>query len=441
MKKFIILLFINAVVISAGTQSDKENYIERLNNLLEREISLWYPLCVDTLYGGYYSDINYKWELEGAQNKMIVTQARHIWSISNAALNFPKYRECLKYAKHGVDFLSSVMWDDKYGGFYDLVDRKGKPIKENGKIIKKAYGNAFAIYGLSAYFRATGDSSALNLAIKTFEWLDRHSYDEQYGGYFQFMERNGAPFTEGYNEVPPKDQNSSIHLLETFTELYKVWKDDHLRRRLESVFYLVRDRIVSEKGYMRLFFTRDMEPISYRDSSDLVRSRNFEFDHVSFGHDIEVAYLLLEASDAMDLPDKEKTLGIAKKLVDHTLLNGWDSDKGGIYDRGYYFKGKDKITIIRKTKEWWAQAEALNSALLFAILFPVDNIDYYSYFEKQINYIENYLVDGKYGGWFFWGSDSAENMEFYPKASIWKGNYHTTRALINCLNHLEKDLK
>ncbi len=438
MKKYIILLFINAAMIFAGgNHSNKENYIERLNNLLDREISLWYPLCIDTVYGGYFSDINYKWELKGTQNKMIVTQARHIWSISNAAINFPEYRKYLKYAKHGVEFLTSIMWDKKYGGFYDLVDRKGKVIKENRKIIKKAYGNAFAIYGLSAYFKATGDSNALKLAVKTFEWLDKHSYDEKYGGYFQFMERNGTPLINGYDHTPPKDQNSSIHLLEAFTELYKVWKNDHLKERLESIFYLIRDKIVSPDGYMRLFFTRDLQPISYRDSSNEIRARNYEFDHVSFGHDIEIAYLLLEASEILELKDHNVTLRIAQKLTDHTLRNGWDSEKGGIYDRGYYFKGRDKITIIRNTKEWWAQAEALNTTLIMSRYFPNTKIDYKTYFEKQLKYIENNLIDPIYGGWYFWGKDSVEKMEYYPKASIWKANYHTTRALINCLKLLE----
>jgi mannobiose 2-epimerase len=41
---------------------------------------------------------------------------------------------------------------------------------------------------------------------------------------------------------------------------------------------------------------------------------------------------------------------IAKKMVDHALENGWDNDSGGFYDRGYYFKGKDKIEIINDGK-------------------------------------------------------------------------------------------
>lgn len=440
MKKFLSLLifFSNTLLFSTSRiQSNQESIIARLNYLLEQEISLWYPLCVDTLYGGYFSDINYKWEVEGIQNKMIVTQARHVWSISNAAIHFPEYRKYLKYAKHGVEFLRTIMWDKKYGGFYDLVDRKGRIIREDGRIIKKAYGNAFAIYGLAAYFRATGDSNALKLAINTFEWLDKHSYDEKFGGYFQFMERDGTPFINGYNHTPPKDQNSSIHLLEAFTELYKVWKDDHLKKRLETIFYLIRDKIVTPTGYMNLFFSRDLKPISYRDSSEEVRKRNYEFDHVSFGHDIEIAYLLLETSEILHLDDHDITLKIAKKLTDHTLMNGWDLSKGGIFDRGYYFKGKDKITIIKRSKEWWAQAEALNTALLMSGYFPAEKNEYHAYFEKTLVYIEKYLVDSNYGGWYFWGKDSVEKMEYYPKASIWKANYHTTRALINCLKNLK----
>ena len=86
-----------------------------------------------------------------------------------------------------LNFLKNVMWDKKHGGFYNLVDRKGNVIKENGKIIKQAYGNAFAIYGLAAYYKAFGDTAALNLAVETFNWLEDHSYDPKYDGYYNFI--------------------------------------------------------------------------------------------------------------------------------------------------------------------------------------------------------------------------------------------------------------
>ena len=144
--------------------------IVEMQKILDDEFRLLYPLSIDTLYGGYFSDINYKWELDGRQNKMIVTQARHIWSASNAFI-FNNNNELVKIAAHGFSFLKDKMWDKHFGGFYNLVNREGKPLKENGETIKTAYGNAFAVYGLAAYYKASGNASALKLAEETFNWL------------------------------------------------------------------------------------------------------------------------------------------------------------------------------------------------------------------------------------------------------------------------------
>jgi mannobiose 2-epimerase len=418
--------------------TNKDSLISELHRTLDGEFYLFYPLCIDTVYGGYFSDANYKWELSGLQNKMIVTQARHVWSNANASIFFRTKEPYFKYAEHGFKFLKNIMWDKKYGGFYNLVDRKGIPIKENGALIKQAYGDAFAIYGLAAYYKAFGDTSALALAKKTFFWLDKHSYDPKYGGYFQFMKQDGTPYKNGFMGVPPKDQNSSIHILECLTELYGVWKNPLLKERLNSLLLIVRDKMIKDKDYLQLFFNRDLTPVSYRDSSEESRNKNIELDHISFGHNVETAYLMLEASNALGIKDNSETIAVGKSMDDFTLENGWDKQHGGIYDGGYLFKGEDSVKIIMNKKEWWSQVEALNSFLLMSRLFPNDKMNYYEKFLIQWNYIKKYLLDHKYGG-FFWDSiDTAPQAEFSPKSSIWKCNYHTSRALINCIERLNE---
>ena len=249
--------------------------LAQLQDVLKDEYVLWYPRSLDTVYGGYYSDFDYAWNLDGPQNKMIVTQARHVWSASHGKGYFADTTLLHNAATHGFRFLRDVMWDKQDGGFYDQVDRQGGVMKENGAVIKRAYGNAFAIYGLAAYYRAWGDTSALHLAQRAFRWLDHHSYDPVYGGYYQFLSREGKPFIDGYGETPPKDQNSSIHLLESFTELYHVWPDPVVRERLAMMLHLVRDVMVTNRGYLNLFFKNDWTPISFRDASESERKRNF----------------------------------------------------------------------------------------------------------------------------------------------------------------------
>jgi mannobiose 2-epimerase len=417
-----------------------------MRQVLDTELERFFPLAIDTVYGGYFSDIDYKWELSGRQNKMIVTQARHVWSASNAAMFYGTGHaagrpgltaDSLKaVAAHGVAFLRKTMWDQEQGGFYDLVTRQGSPITEGGAIVKKAYGNAFAIYGLAAYVRATGDKQALQFAQEAFRWLDRASWDPVSGGYFQFLTREGKPFPEGYGPIPPKDQNSTIHLLESFTALYEVWPDTLLQRRLTSLLHIIRDTIVSDSGYMRLFFRKDWTPVSYRDSSEEQRRSHFELDHISFGHDVETAYLMLEASHALGIKNDARTLAVAKKMVDFSLRNGWEKPAGGIYDGGYLFKGDQRVTIVRETKEWWEQVEAFNAFLLMAGLYPNDPAGYYDKFCVQWDYCKRYVVDQEHGGFYRTGADKEPRIKFAPKGDIWKGAYHTSRALVNCIRTL-----
>jgi mannobiose 2-epimerase len=398
---------------------------------------LWYPLSLDTINGGFFSDINFKWEVEGPQDKMIVTQARHIWASSNGYMHYKK-NECLKsVATHGVKFLRQEMWDKKYGGFYDLVTRIGDPIEEHGMIVKKVYGNAFAIYALAACYEAFHEESVLEFAQEAFHWVDRHAHDNQLGGYSQFMARDGTPMVDGYEGVPPKDQNSTIHLLEAFTELYRVWPDKVVGERLRELLQLVRDTITTEKGYMVLFFTRDWTPMSFRESDDATRQRNYEFDHVSFGHDIETACLMLEASAALGLKNDEKTLAVGKRMIDHCLKFGWDKERGGIYDGGYYFSGRTEPTIVKNTKEWWTQVETLNSCLLMSHFYPKEQTHYFGMFRAQWEYCRKYLIDNEHGGWYWGGIDIVPDNKRSPKSTIWKCNYHTSRALINCIARLK----
>jgi mannobiose 2-epimerase len=440
-----LILFLSLLVTQvACTKNPASEFIVNrdtiafeMQRVLDRELKSWYPFLIDTSCGGFYTDLDYTWKLDGRQNKMIVTQARHIWSTANAGMFYQKDNTLRKVAAHGVQFLKNVMWDKKYGGFYNLTSREGEPIKESGQIIKTAYGNAFAIYGLASYYQASGDSVALKLAQETFWWLEKHSFDIQNGGYFQFISRDGSPFTDGYNISPPKDQNSSIHLLECLTELYKVWPNPVLKERLSSLLQIVRDTITTNKGYMTLFFKRDWTPISYRKSNAKVREINYEFDHISFGHDVEAAYLMLEASEALGIKNDSTTLRISKRMVDHALTNGWDKKRGGIYDGGYYLPGDNNPTIVRNTKEWWSQAEALNTLLMMSSLFPNDEQNYYEKFCILWNYCKNFLIDQENGGWYWSGIDIVPSQKFSPKSSIWKCNYHTSRALINCINRIK----
>lgn len=411
---------------------------EEVDYALRAEVlAAWYPRAVDREEGGFLSRFDYAWRPVGDQQKMIVTQARHVWTTAQAAMlaDDPAYRAM---SLHGVAFLRDWMWDAEHGGFYWLVERDGTPVPEaDGRLVKQAYGNAFAIYGLAAAHAATGDPEALALAQRAFRWLDAHAHDAEHGGYFNYLTREGEPLREGFGPTPPKDQNSSIHILEAFTELYHVWPDPTLRDRTEEMLVLIRDRITVDPGTLTLFASADWTPVSYRDSTAAVREANWYYDHVSFGHDVETAYLMLEAAEAIGL-DPEETLRAGKRMVDHSLRTGWDTRNAGFMEAGYYFADGEPLAVVDSTKNWWAQAEGLNTLLLLGDYFPDDAVPYHDRFLEMWGLIQGYLVDHEHGGWYRGTLDRQPELRRADKGGIWKGPYHNARALMNVARRLRQ---
>ncbi|HZF63326.1 MAG TPA: AGE family epimerase/isomerase [Chitinophagaceae bacterium] len=444
MKRMLVLLLLYAPCLYSQNAADRKRLASEIEYSMKKELlDPWYPQSVDQQYGGFLSTYSFDFKPTGAQDKMIVTQARHVWSNSKAALLYPDIQHYKTGAAHGFRFLRDKMWDHEHRGFYTLVSRDGTV---KGEPSKTAYGNAFGIYALAAYYAMSKDTGALSLAKIAFLWLEKNSHDPVYKGYFQHLSRNGEPqkrseSTPSTSDLGYKDQNSSIHLLEAFTELYMEWPDSLLRERLQEMLLLIRDTITTEKGYLTLFLTHDWKPVSFRGSSKAVILKHRNLDHVSFGHDIETAYLMLEASHVLGLKEDTTTLRIAKKMVDHALSNGWDNKNAGLFDEGYYFSKQPKATIIKNSKNWWAQAEALNTLLLMSRRFPNDTMQYFKKFKHLWQYAKTYLIDHKYGDWYVAGLDTSPQSKTAFKGHLWKATYHQFRALANCWQQLNQQQK
>jgi mannobiose 2-epimerase len=332
------------------------------------------------------------------------------------------------------------MWDHEYGGFFQLVDSTGQVTTGPYDLEKRAYGNAFAIYALAAFYKISKDEEVLDHAIQAFNWFDQHAHDELNGGYYQYLNRDGSfiprsVLEEGYEAsdryyVGLKDFNSSIHILEAFTELYSVWPDESVKNRLQEMFDVVSETMYDPRGFLRLYFYPDWTLVKDEDMQPLMGERSIYTNHVTFGHDVETAFLLLEAAEALGM-DEHEIMPKAKLFVDHALAKGWDNELGGFYDIGKYIG--DELKILDEGKNWWAQSEGLNSLLLMHTHFPEDPNEYYRKFELQLSYIENNLIDHEHMGWYSGGIDHQPEYKTGRKANIWKGNYHTVRSLMHCI--------
>ncbi len=386
----------------------------------------WYPLNIDSLNGGYISGFQNDWSpSERPMPKSLVQQARHVWATSFILEHYPDRTEFLEYARHGFAFLKDAMWDKEYGGFYTNCKADGTPemTRSDGKLV---YGQAFAVYGLSQYYRVSKDEEALELAKKAFLWME-NAHDPQYGGYFENLQRDGTG--SGL-----KDYNSSIHLMEAITSLHRVWPDSLVTARLEEMFYLIRDTFVHPDGYLQLYFHADWKLATEEEMAEGSGGRNRVSQHITYGHDVETAFLLLETAHELGRGEDEETHLIAKRLVDHSLESGWDEEAGGFFDAGK--QSGDSIVIINNRKAWWSEIEGLNALLLMHTLYPEDPNDYYGLFLEMWEYIDANLIDHEYGGWYNEGLDTAPETREQLKSHPWKTTYHNARGMVHCIEML-----
>jgi cellobiose epimerase len=398
----------------------------RIDELLRVELTRdWYPRAVDRERGGFHQTFARDWSPRPDADTFLVYQARMTWTAAAFARYSPEHRdEFAGYARHGIAFLDTVMRDKELGGFHWMLDPQGRVSGRLGDE-KHAYGISFVIYAASTVRDVTGDERALQVARDAFDWLDQHAHDAKHGGYFEAMRRDGTPIV-GWDEGTPmarrtdrlglyygfKTMNVHIHLLEALTALSRVDRRPVVMDRLRELHGVVRDRIAVEPGALNLYLTPDWRAIPAHDS---------------FGHDVETAYLLVEAAEALGIPDDAKTWRVARSLVDHALDWGWDDERGGFYDKGESFGNPAWDT----KKVWWTEAEGLNALLVMDGKYGKQTDRYAKAFGKQWEFIDNHLIDPVHGGWFAETTRDGTLIGDGTKAQAWKANYHTARAMMN----------
>ncbi|MEZ5045117.1 MAG: AGE family epimerase/isomerase [Saprospiraceae bacterium] len=404
-------------------------------------ITKWYPRIVDTINGGYWTNFEFDWRQSDQQAKMLVTQARGLWTAARMVQFYPENEMLRAAADHGFDFLTTTLWDAKNGGFY-LNWTPENPTPTTAYHL--TYANAFVLYAFAEYAKINKDPAVISWVKKTFDWLEERAHDPKELGYFNLVFLDDAlakaskdspeRLALGWGGGSWKGQNTSIHLLEALTNAYQVLPTPLVKERLAEMLGLVRDKFVHPDGYLQLYYTNDWDVISYKDSSRQFILDHLRDDHVSFGHDIETAFLLLEASETLYGEKDERTMLVAKRMLDHTLKTGFDHDYLGLFDKGYYFKGVDTIEILGKEKTWWAEAEAWHSLALFSLLYP-ENKDYPYAFRQMWTYLQENIIDHAHGGWYGRGIDENPDSKNERKAHAWKGAYHNGRSLVQVLEY------
>lgn len=299
-------------------------------------------------------------------------------------------------------------FSSQYGGVFWSVTYDGLPLDTT----KHIYNQAFAIYALSSYYVASNDSSALDFAMSLFEKIetigtDSYGYLESFNRKWE-LEDNDKLSENGL--LADKTMNTLLHVLEAYTELYRVNKDEKVRSALVKILDAFRNQVYNEKtNRLEVFFDEKMNTIS---------------DLYSYGHDIEASWLLDRAATVLsDDKIKADTNAYTNKLVaevyNEALADGAMNNE--------CFKG-----VVDTTRVWWVQAEAMVG---FYNCYEKTGEEKYKDITEQLwDYIKNYIIDKREGSEWFWDLDKDNNpVSRKPIVEPWKCPYHNGRMCMEII--------
>ncbi len=390
---------------------------EAREELTQNILGYWTEHCVDEVNGGFVGRVTNDNSVMENAPKGLVLNARILWTYA-AAYRMQQKKTHLRLADRAYEYLVTHFFDRLHGGAFWLLDAQGNPIDDS----KEMYGQSFVIYALAEYHRATGNQQALSRAKQLFTLLDARCHDDANKGYFETFTRNWQPAPKARlasgaaNET--KTMNTHLHLLEAWTNLYRVWKNDHLYHRLRELIDIFAEHIIDPRSHhFKLFFDdqwNSTKPV------------------VSYGHDIEGSWLLCEAAEVLgDETVIEHIRPIALNMAEAVYERGFDTDGGLFYEA-------EHRTITIAARHWWPQAETV-----VGFINAYQLSDRPAYLQAAVQcwqFIRREQVDHEHGEWFSLASDHGRRNSAW-KVSEWKAPYHNGRACMETVRRLNDVLQ
>lgn len=383
--------------------------MEVRENLTSNILPFW--LQLKDPRGGFYGEVSADGTVYYDAPRGVILNARLIWSFA-AAYGHLQKTEYLVAAVHARDWFLDHFCDHKYGGVYWSVSAEGERIESK----KQLYAQGFAIYGLSELYKVSGDEDALKNAINLFKVVETYFKDKENGGYIEALSRDFSPLKDmslsAHDINADKTMNSHLHILEAYANLYQVWPNEELKDALVKLVDLCGTRLMRPDGHLNLYFKKDWTVIP---------------GAVSYGHDIETSWLLLEAAFALRDAD------VVNRVRPWAVKMGQAGNEGLLPDGSMLY---EKLTDGRldDSRQWWVQAETV-----------VGNLWLWKYhadaaaWDRALaawSYIKDHLVDSLAGEWW-WAilPDGSRDLS-QPKAGFWKCPYHNTRMCLQVLSVL-----
>ncbi|PHO06870.1 N-acylglucosamine 2-epimerase [Thermoanaerobacterium thermosaccharolyticum] len=384
---------------------------EMYKELKDRIFPFWSKLK-DEENGGFYGYVDYDLNIDKKALKGSILNSRILWFFS-AIYCLDKEEKALELAHHAYKFLRDNILDKENKGLYWMVDHKGEPADTR----KHTYSQAFGIYGLAQYYKATGNEEALNIAIDLFNIIERNCRDEN--GYLEEFDRNWN-LKENYElsehgVISSRTMNTHLHILEAYTLLYDIWKNSNLKKSIIYLLNLFKDKICSEDGkYLKVFFNDNWDTT---------------IDMKSYGHDIEASWLLDRAVDVLcDEGIKNTTKKYTMEIAENILNNIYSPD--GIVNETV--EGKTDLSRV-----WWVQAESVVG--FFNAYQKANDVRFIEASKNIWEYIKRYVIDKRDGGEWYWKVDENGEPFEMPIVEPWKCPYHNSRMCIEIIERVKNN--
>ncbi|MEO7309480.1 MAG: AGE family epimerase/isomerase [Chitinophagaceae bacterium] len=390
-----------------------QQYRQEMQEELKQLLAYWQHYTIDEVHGGFAGQVDANNIIHPFAPKGAVLNARILWSFA-AAYRLTKEESYLNTADRALDYLLTHFIDMQHGGVYWSLDYKGQILDSK----KQVYAIAFAIYALSEYYRCYQNDSIKEKAIEMYNVLVRRTYDKEHGGFKEAFTQDWQPIAEQRlsekDDNTPKSMNTHLHVLEAFTNLYRIWPNENLGWHIEELMDDFENHIINQQTHtLHLFFEMDW---------------TVKGDTISFGHDIEAAWLLLEAAEVLgDESIIERTKQTAVTIAT-AAVKGLDDD-GGLW---YESSGDGSHWVLEKHS--WPQAEAMVG--FFNAWQLTGDEKWLRHSVDSWHFAKQYLKDP--AGEWYWGIYKDGSLMQKDKAGFWKCPYHTTRACMEIIKRIGK---
>lgn len=365
----------------------------------------------DEEYGGYYGYMDYDLKVQKDYEKGCILNSRILWFFANAYLMLGQ-EDLKKDADHAYAFLKEKCLDTEFGGVFWSVTYDGRPADTT----KHTYNQAFAIYALSSYYDATGNEEAIEIARELQKIIENRCTDEY--GYLEAFNRRFEPEeNDKLSEngvIAEKTMNTLLHVLEAYTEFYRVTKDKNTGDRLRFMMDLFAEKVYNkELGRQEVFFDRTWNSL---------------IDLYSYGHDIETSWLMDRALEVLnDEAYTAKIAPITAQIVEH------------IYQRAYVdhsLMNECENGVNDTRRVWWVQAETVVGFLNGYQTDPQKK-EYLQAAKDVWTYIKTYLLDQREGSEWYWYVNEDHTPAAEPIVEPWKCPYHNGRMCMEVMRRMK----